>query len=422
MEGQGILAKEAFAVKGKILVVATLDTKGSEAGFLKDLIESKGHIPVMLDCGVMGKPTITPDITRDEVAEEAGTTIKELLEKGDKTKAIETMAEGAKRIGKKLYDRGELHGVLSMGGIQGTVMGATVMQALPFGVPKVIVSAIANGLATFGPFVGTKDVTIIHSVADILGLNKVTRKVLAEGAGAVVGMVEMEYAAVDETGKTVALTSAGITTPCANHAREYLDEMGYEMIAFHCNGIGAKAMEELVEEGQLQGVLDMSPHDINDYLWGGIMPAWEERMKATCRLGVPQVIAPGCSDIILYGPHGDMPEEIKRRKHYIHNPVHTHVKANYEEMLGLGRFIGRRLRDTKGWATVMVPSRGYSQQNIEGGAIWEPESDRGFVEGVAQELDASNEKVKMEVLDMHINDPEFARALVDEMHRLIEKS
>jgi uncharacterized protein (UPF0261 family) len=409
-------------VKGKILVVATLDTKGAEAGFLRDLIRSKGHIPVILDCGVMGEPTVPADITRHEVAKEAGTTIKELLDKGDKIKAIETMAEGARRMGKKLYDRGELHAVLSMGGIQGTVMGATVMQALPFGVPKVIVSAIANGLATFGPFVGTKDVTIIHSVADILGLNKVTRKVLAEGAGAVVGMLEMEYAAGEETGKTVALTSAGVTTPCANKARELLTEMGYEMIAFHCNGIGAKAMEELVEEGQLQGILDMSPHDINDYLHGGIMPAWEGRMLATCRLGLPQVISTGCADIVLYGAHADMPDEIKKRKHYIHNPVHTHVKANYEEMLGLGRFIGSRLRDTKGWATVMVPAGGYSQQNIEGGVIWEPESDRGFVEGVTQELDASNEKVKMEVLDMHINDPEFARALVDEMDRLINLS
>ncbi|MBW2208044.1 MAG: Tm-1-like ATP-binding domain-containing protein [Deltaproteobacteria bacterium] len=409
-------------MKGKILIVATLDTKGPEAGFLKELVESKGHIPVMLDCGVMGKPTVTPDISREEVAREAGTTIKELLENGDKIKAIETMAEGARRMGKKLYDQGELHAVLSMGGIQGTVMGATVMQALPFGVPKVIVSAIANGQASFGPFVGTKDVTIIHSVADILGLNKVTRKVLAEGAGAVVGMLEMEYAAGEEADKTVALTSAGVTTPCANKAREFLTEMGYEMIAFHCNGIGAKAMEELVEQGQLQGILDMSPHDINDYLWGGIMPAWEGRMKATCRLGLPQVISTGCADIILYGPHEAMPDEIKKRKHYIHNPVHTHVKANYEEMLGLGRFIGSRLRDTKGWATVMVPGGGYSQQNIEGGVIWEPESDKGFVDGVAQEMDDTNEKVTIKVLDMHINDPEFARALVDEMHRLIQKS
>ena len=407
-------------MKGKVLIVATLDTKGQEAAFMKECIESKGHVPVILDCGIMGEPSVPADISRDEVAREAGTTIKELLERGDKIHAIETMAEGARRMGLKLFDQGKLDGVLSMGGIQGTVMGATVMQSLPFGVPKVIVSAVANGQATFGPFVGTKDVTIIHSVADILGLNKVTRKVLAEGAGAVVGMLEMEYETGEKTRKTVALTSAGITTPCANHAREFLNALGYEMIAFHCNGIGAKAMEELVEEGQLQGILDMSPHDINDYLWGGIMPAWEGRMKATCRLGIPQVIAPGCSDIILYGPAGDMPPEIKRRKHYVHNPVHTHVKANYEEMLGLGRFIGRRLKATTGWATVMVPARGFSQQNIEGGVIWEPESDRGFVDGLRQELDGANEKVKIQVLDMHINEPKFAGALVDEMHRLIE--
>jgi len=414
--------EEVFTMQAKILIVATLDTKGQEAGFLKELIESKGHIPVILDCGVLGKPSITPDISRETVAMEAGTTLKEILDKGDKNHAISTMAEGATRIAKKLFDQGELNGVLSMGGIQGTVMGATVMQALPVGVPKVIVSAVANGQAPFGPFVGTKDVTIIHSVADILGLNKVTRAVLAEGAGSVVGMIEMKYVSKGEAGKTVSLTSAGVTTPCANRARELLSDLGYEVIAFHCNGIGAKAMEELAEQGALQGVLDLSPHDITDYLFGGIMPAWEERMKATCRLGLPQVIGPGCADIILFGPVDDVPEEMKKRKYYIHNPVHTHVKANYDEMFQLGRFIAGRLKTTTGWGTVMVPSRGYSQLNIEGGAIYEPESDRGFVDGLNHELASdTNEKVGIKVVDMHINDEEFAQAIVNELHSLIER-
>ena len=408
--------------KKRILVVATLDTKGQEAAFVKELIESKGHSAVILDCGVLGSPAITPTISREEVAREAGTTLKEILDKGDKNHAISTMADGATRMGRKLFDQGELDGVLSMGGIQGTVMGATVMQALPLGVPKVIVSAVANGQAPFGPFMGTKDITIIHSVADILGLNKVTRTVLAEGAGSVVGMVEMKYASKEGTGKTVALTSAGVTTICANFARELLSNLGYEVIAFHCNGIGAKAMEELVEEGQLHGILDLSPHDITDYLFGGIMPAWDERMKATCRKGLPQVIGPGCADIILYGPVESVPDKMKDRKYYIHNPVHTHVKANYDEMLKLGRFIAGRLKTTTGWGTVMVPSRGYSQLNIEGGVIYEPESDQGFVDGLNQELAAEkNEKVCVKVMDMHINDYDFAQAIVDELHGLIER-
>ena len=285
-----------------------------------------------------------------------------------------------------------------------------------------MISAVANGQAPFGPFMGTKDVTIIHSVADILGLNKVTRKVLAEGAGAVVGMVEMKVTSEGETGKTVALTSAGVTTPCANRASELLSDLGYEVIAFHCNGIGAKAMEELVEEGQLQGILDLSPHDITDYLFGGILPAWDERMKATCRLGLPQVIAPGCADLIVFGPVDLVPEEIKKRKYIIHNPVHTHVKTNYNEMFELGRFIAGRLKTTTGWGTVMVPGRGYSQLNMEGGPFYEPESDRGFVDGLNHELaSGANERVHVKVRDMHINDPEFAQALVEELHGLIER-
>jgi uncharacterized protein (UPF0261 family) len=407
----------------KIVVVGTLDTKEMEIRFVKELIEGKGHAPVVIDCGLLKEPSLVPDISRHQIAQAAGTTIEAILQTGDKNHAIGTMTRGVVQVTQNLHAKGELDGILSLGGVQGTVIGTTVMQALPFGVPKVMISAVANGQATFGPFVGIRDVTILHSVADVLGLNDVTRRVLAEGAGAVVGMVEMDYSASGTSKPAVALTSAGVTTPCANRARELLETLGYEVIAFHCNGIGAQAMEELADNGKLVGIFDLSPHDITDFLFGGIMPAMPNRLQATCRKGVPQVIAPGCADIVLYGPVENIPSEILERKHVIHNPIHTHVKATYEQMLELGRFISGRVSQSKGYATVLVPQQGFSQLNRAGGPIYEPESDRGFLEGLKEGFQqAPSPMATIKVLDMHINDPEFADAAVDELHGLIQKS
>lgn len=406
----------------KIVVVGTLDTKEMEIRFVKDLIAGKGHVPVIIDCGILKEPSLVPDVSRHEIARVAGTTIEAILATGDKNHAIGAMTRGTVQVTRDLYARGELDGILSLGGIQGTVLGTTVMQALPFGIPKVMISAVANGQATFGPFVGIRDVTILHSVADLLGLNDITRRVLAEGAGAVVGMVEMDYGTGSTSKPAVALTSAGVTTPCANRARELLESLGYEVIAFHCNGIGAQAMEELADTGKLVGIFDLSPHDITDFLFGGIMPATANRLKASCHQGVPQVIAPGCADIVLYGPVENIPSEILKRKYVVHNPIHTHVKANYEEMLALGRFISGRVSQSKGYATVLVPQRGFSQLNCVGGPIYEPESDRGFLEGLKEGFQlAPSPKATIKVLDMHINDPEFADVAVDELHGLIQK-
>ena len=406
-----------------IVLVATLDTKELEARYVKDLIESRGHIPVVVDCGVMNDPGFEPTVSRHAVAEAANTTIEEILKTADKNHAIRTMTKGAVATATALYEKGNLDGIISMGGVQGTVIGTTVMQALPFGVPKVMISAVANGLATFGPFVGIRDIMIMHSVADVLGLNAVTRRVLAEGVGAVVGMVEMDYDSDDASKPAVALTSAGVTTPCANRARELLEGMGYEVIAFHCNGIGAQAMEEMADAGKLAGIFDLSPHDITDYLFGGIMPATANRLQASCRRGVPQVVAPGCADIVLYGPVDDISADILKRKYVIHNPIHTHVKANHAEMFELGKFIAERLGQSKGYATVFVPSQGFSQLNRVGGPIYEPESDAGFQEGLeAGFKNFPSDRAGIKVVDMHINDPEFSETAVSELHRLIQKS
>jgi uncharacterized protein (UPF0261 family) len=391
----------------KIIVVGTHDTKGEELRFVKQLIESKGHEALTIDCGIMGQPAFEPGINRQEVAAAAGTTIQEILARKDKNLAIAAMTEGTKKLVLELHGRRELDGIIALGGGQGTVMGTTVMKALPFGVPKVMISAVANGQAPFGPFVGIRDITIIHSVADVLGLNIVTRRVLAEGAGAIVGMVEMSEGSTGlEDRPAVAVTTAGVTTPCAMRIRELLVEWGYEVIAFHCNGIGAH----------------LSPHDIPDVLFGGIFPAHKDRMGASARRGVPQLIIPGAADFILFGPVEETPKEMLERKHIIHNPLHTHVRANREEMAAVGRYIAERLSQSTGPAAVLIPNGGFTQLNIEGGPMYEPESDRGFLEGLTEVLDRRPEReIPVRQVDLHINDPAFAEQAAAMMRELIEK-
>jgi uncharacterized protein (UPF0261 family) len=316
-----------------------------------------------------------------------------------------------------------LDGILSLGGGQGTIIGTTVMQALPFGVPKVMVSAVANGQAAFGPFVGIRDITIIHSVADVLGLNMVTRRVIAEGVGAVCGMIEMAVEAKPKDCPVIGMTTAGVTTLCAMRTRDILVSKGYEVIAFHCNGIGAKAIEELVDAGRIDGILDISPKDIPDLLFGGMFPAHPQRMEATCRRGIPQVIVPGTTDFILYPGVESVSAEILKRKHVIHNPLHTHVRATYEEMLEVGEFIAKKLLQSSGPAQVLVPNLGFSQLNIEGGPMYDPDADRGFLAGMQKMMDCARaETVLAEEFDLHINDYAFAEILAKPIESLMTGS
>jgi uncharacterized protein (UPF0261 family) len=406
-----------------IILLGTLDTKGPEFNYARQLIQDRGHTAVTIDCGIMGAPYFEPTISRQQVAAAAATTLNDILAREDKNYAIHTMTAGSTTIVENLFRNGQLDGILALGGGQGTIIGTTVMQALPFGVPKVMVSAVANGQTAFGPFVGIRDITIIHSVADVLGLNMVTRRVIAEGVGAVCGMAEMDEEEQKTDRLTIGMTTAGVTTACAMHARDLLESKGYEVIAFHCNGIGAKAMEELVEAGRIDGILDISPKDIPDLLFGGLFPADRQRMKATCQRGIPQLIVPGTTDFILYPGVELVPAEILKRKHVIHNPLHTHVRATYEEMFEVGEFIAKRLLQSKGPAQVLIPNRGFSQLNIKGGPMYDPDADRGFMAGLQKKLMvAGTETVLTEEFDLHINDNAFAEILANRMESLMTGS
>ncbi|MEF8826408.1 MAG: Tm-1-like ATP-binding domain-containing protein, partial [Halapricum sp.] len=258
-----------------VVIVGTLDTKGEEIGFARDVLESQGVDVHLVDTGVMGEPEIEPDTTASEVAEAADTTLEHLREDAERGEAMEAMGEGAATIAQEMHDAGELEGVLGLGGSGNTSIATTAMRALPVGVPKVMVSTMASGDTE--PYVGAKDVMMMYSVADIEGLNQLSRKVIANASLAMVGMVTNEPDVEVEDKPTIGVTMFGVTTPCVQTAREYLEDRGYETIVFHATGTGGQAMEDLVRQGVIDGVLDVTTTEWADELVGGVLNAGPDR-------------------------------------------------------------------------------------------------------------------------------------------------
>lgn len=397
-----------------IVVIGTLDTKGPEVGYLRDEVSKRGARPVVINPGILGQPAIPAHVTRQEIAQAAGVDLAELVASGDKQLCQQAMIDGLVAVVTRLYAEGLLDGLVGVGGAQGTAMATAAMRALPVGVPKVMVSTVACGKATFGPYVGTKDIAMLHSVADILGLNRVTERILAQAAAAVVGMASVS-AVDDEERELVAITQAGITTPGVMAIKERLEEQGFEVIAFHCNGIGGQAMEELVLDGVIEGVIDFSPHEINGLLFGGLMPALPGRMEAAGRMGIPQIVTPGATDIRLHGPPEELPEELYARAWVQHTPIHTHVRSSADEMAAIACWTAERLNDGSGPRAVMIPLRGYSMLNRQGQVLYDEASNRAYVKAMRQALSTEIELIE---LDAHINDRAFVDAVVDTFLRL----
>ena len=402
-----------------IAVLATLDTKGEEASFVADAIRAHGFDALLVDTGIRGAPKIPADVSRIEVAKAAGTTLAQILTQDDKNAAIESMAQGATVIVAKLYADGRLHGVVGMGGVQGTVISTRAMQVLPVGVPKVMLSAVANGQAVFGPYVGTKDVTIMHSVADIMGLNFLTRQVMSAAVGAVTGMARVATKTAPSDRKTIAVTMAGVTNPTAMALREQLEAMQFEVIGFHCNGIGAQSLEELVTEGRIDCFLDLSPHDIGGLLRGGLMKSHPDRLLPSVAAQIPIVFVPGALDFILLGAPETVPADLLRRPHVRHNPIHTHIRASYSEMEAAGRFVGERLKKSNAPINVVIPEKGFSHFNVAGKILHDPVADAGFVNGLEDAL-AGESRVSVSKMPLHVNDPDFAQFLAQLIGGILE--
>jgi uncharacterized protein (UPF0261 family) len=391
-----------------IVVIATLDTKGEEADFVRQEIAWRGHTAVLVDPGSGGSPRVAADVSRHEVAQASGESLEQILTHKDKAYIQQRMIEGLVQVVSRRYAEGKVDGVIAVGGGQGTAIATAAMRALPVGVPKVMVSTVASGKTAFGTYVGTKDVTMIHSVADIAGLNFITRRIIAQAAAAVVAMAAVR-APVQERRPLVAMTQAGVTTPGVTGIKKLLEQGGFEVVVFHCNGIGGQAMEELIREGAICGVIDYSPHEIIDLLCNGLMPALPGRMTAAGEMGIPQIIAPGCADMRLH-EWDSIPPELAGRPYVRHTPTHTHFRTTREEMGAVAHYIAEHINRGKGPRAVIVPRHGYSMMNRPGMPLYDENANMGFLDTLRREL---SPEVILAEGDYHINDPECASATVE---------
>ena len=393
-----------------IALIGTLDTKGAEIAYVRDRLAALGVRPVVIDSGILGEPDgCEPDIGREEVAREGGHELDAIRAAGSRGAAVQLMLKGVRAVVLREYGEGRVHGVLCLGGAEGALLGAAAMHALPVGVPKMIVSPSASGRRAFGPFVGEGDVTVMHSVIDILGLNEISRAIFDNAAAAVAGMARNGGRPVGELGeKCVGITMLGQTTPGVMRVRDALVEAGHEPVIFHANGVGGPAMEHLVEAGALGGVVDYTLSELANTLLDGIHATGPDRLRVAGRHGIPQVVVPGCVDFFNQGARETVPERYRSRKSYFHNPVATLVRLDADEETALGRMVAERLNEATGPVHVVAPTRGFSLADAEGGDLWDPEADRAFLDSLRTSL---RPDIPYEQLDAHVDDAAFAEVV-----------
>jgi len=403
-----------------IALLITLDTKDQEASFLVDEIRKLGHQPLLMDIGVIGEPGTTADISRAEIAERGGRPLTELLRNPVRDEAAPVMVRGSIAILNEKIVSGEVDAVLGLGGTQGTTTCCNIMQALPYGFPKIMVSTIAAG--DMSGFVGIKDITMMFSVSDILRLNPFTRKILANAAAAACGMAMVETKFLMEKGDKplIGMTNLGVLTKGAIEAVNYIEECGYEVIVFHAVGAGGRAMEQMMKEGIIGAVFDYAMGEIADDVWHVLRAGGPDRLTTAGKLGIPQVLCPGGAEHlgILVEEH-QVPEAFKDHQQVWHSPVIFVPRLNREEMIRVADDIIRRLSHTKGKAYFMFPLKGVSRYSIPGAVLNDPVADQAFFEHLRLNLP---ESIKIIEMDTHAEDPDFVKRAVDLLIGLIENS
>ncbi|MHB0868097.1 MAG: Tm-1-like ATP-binding domain-containing protein [Chloroflexota bacterium] len=398
----------------QFVVLATLDTKSLEAAFAADLIRSRGHRAIVVDVGVLEGASLTPDIDKEQVMEAAGVASSALLGLR-RDQIMEAMGRGAGRILRRMWEEGEMDGVLALGGNQGTAIAGIALESLPIGLPKIVVSTVASG--NIRPYIRHRDVAMIFSVADLLGgPNTITRTILANAAGALMGMAETSIPMQKEAGKqVVAITALGNTDPVVTRAVRLLEGLGYEVVAFHASGACGSAMEELIDEGLIDGVLDLTTHELVGEVLGDDIytPTQPGRLEAAGRRGIPMVVAPGGLEYFCFGPLESVPPKYLGRPIHHHNPYNMNVRATREEMEKLGLAMADKLNRSRGPVTFLLPLQGWSIIAAPGGVLHDPEANQGFATALKSRLDP---RVRLVEMDTVINDPAVADRAVAILH------
>jgi uncharacterized protein (UPF0261 family) len=397
-----------------VVLVGTLDTKGHEYAFLRDRIRARNVDVLLVDAGILGEPLTESDVSRQEVAAAAGADVQALADAGDRSAAIEVMGRGATEIVLRLHAEGRLDAIGALGGTGGTTIATHAMRALPVGVPKLMVSTVASGDTS--PYVGTMDVTMMHSVVDVAGINRISARIMANAARALAGMASESELPSDDEKPLVVASMWGITTPCVTTARERLEELGYDVLVFHQTGTGGRSMEEMIATGLVVGVLDITTAELTQELAGGIFAAGPERLEGAGRLGIPQVVSLGGVEVVNIDPRSD-PERFDGRPIYFHNEDLATTRTEPGECRELAAVIARKLNAATGPTVLFVPLRGLSLLSTEGQTLCDPVAEEALFSELRKLLDRS--KVEVHEIDAAINDRAFALAMAERLHELV---
>ena len=407
--------------KKTILIIANLDTRGSEFKMVKELIQSRGHNAILLDFSMEQEPFFAGDITCEEVANEGGIDIQEVrrLYRSEREKATNNQISGAKKIVRRLMEENKFHGVLGVGGGTSSLVSTSIMQSLPFGMPKLMASSMAAHPKYVGKYVGTKDITMLNTVVDVVELNPILKTQLINAVGAICGMVDISPGwKVEFDQPVVAITSFGFAERAVEPAVHYLREKGYISVPCHAQGRGDRAMDELIREGWFQGVLDLVSRGIGETLLDGNCTAGDDRLLAASETGIPQVVAPSGLDMLSVGGRPELLERYKGRPKAVIDKLRIEVRTSAEELEEMAAIVADRLNLSKAPCAVLIPLKGWSSLDKEGRALYDPEADRAFVEALRIKLDP---KIPLKEVDLHLNTPEFGKEAVELFHQLFKQ-
>jgi uncharacterized protein (UPF0261 family) len=400
-----------------VALTGALDTKGPEFEFLKREIEKRGCLTFVINLGVLGKPLFIPDVSAEEVALAGGVPLAELIKQQDRGQAMAVMTTGAAKIAAKYYQEGKFDGIISMGGGGNTVMATSAMRALPVGVPKLMVSTVASGDTS--PYVGTSDITMMPSIVDVAGLNRISRTIFTNAAGAICGMVtgEVEPASGEEK-PLIAATMFGNTTRAVENARKIMEAKGYEVLVFHATGTGGKTMEMLIESGFFTGILDITTTEWADEICGGVLSAGSTRLDAAARVGLPQVVTPACIDMCNFWAPETVPAKYNDRLFYKWNPNVTLMRTTPEENARMGEIFAEKLNTAIGPVEILIPIGGFSEIDAPDKPFWWPEADQAFVDGLKSKLRSD---IPVRILQNNVNDPEFSEKVAETLLKMLHK-
>ncbi len=400
-----------------VVLIGTLDSKGAEYAFVRDRLHEAGVTTLVVDCGTAGPPFFEPDVSAAEVASAVGADLAALTAAGDRGQAVTTMARGAEVIARQLHADGRLQGLLALGGSGGTSIASAAARALPIGVPKLIVSTMAA--SDTRSLIGESDLMLAASVVDVAGLNSISRRIFANAAAAMAGMVTAAPLPTVEERPLLAASMFGVTTPCVTQARDQLEGIGYEVLTFHMTGTGGRSMESLIDAGFIRGLLDTTPTELCDELVGGELSAGPNRLTAAGRAGIPQAVSLGALDMVNFGPRETVPKQFDDRNLYVHNDQITLMRTTPAECAKLGQEVAEKLSAATGPTALFIPLRGISMIATEGGPFYDPEADEALFGAVRAHL---GDNVELIELELDINDPAFSAAMADWLHAEVQKA